>query len=204
MQSVRPSVHPQVDVVSQKRKKVEWGITNELVLRPSSGQVRSGGGEGGEGEAASVCMGICHPYQSDRRPSSKDRKPQRTTQKFSPGYIFRFRKSSFDPIFLCPFLQIIRLLPSTAEFIQLPSSDLETQEPAIAGGRARHTPTRKLSNCAAAHFTSPPGETGRQTDRQTEVERERERATEMSGGGERREGDRHRLRYYSPLSIESR
>ena len=82
--SSRP-VHPQVDVVSQKRKKVEWGITNELV-RPSVGQVRSGRGR----QHRSVCMGICHPYQSDRRPTSKDRKPQRTTQKFSPGYLFCF------------------------------------------------------------------------------------------------------------------
>ena len=65
-----------------------------------------------------------------------------------------------------------------AESIPLPSSDLETEEPAIAGGRAGHTPTRKLSNCAAAHFTSPSGETGAT-----------EGATEMSGGGEGREID---------------
>ena len=95
--AVRPSTHPQVAVVSQKRKKVDWGITNEVV-RPSVGQVRSGGGEGGrEGEAASVCMGICHPYQSDRRPSSKDRKPQRTTQKFSHGLFSAFEKAVSIP-----------------------------------------------------------------------------------------------------------
>ena len=77
--SVRPSVHPQVDVVSQKRKKVEWGITNELV-RPSVGQVRSGGGrEGGrEGEAAPVGM-YGHMSPVSVRPSSDVEGPQTAT-----------------------------------------------------------------------------------------------------------------------------
>ena len=74
----RPSVHRQVDVVSQKRKKVEWGITNELV-RPSVGQVRSGGGEGRrEGEAAPVGM-YGHMSPVSVRPSSDVEGPQTAT-----------------------------------------------------------------------------------------------------------------------------
>ena len=164
--AIRPSTHPQVAVVSQKRKKVDWGITNEVV-RPSVGQVRSGGGEGGRGRQHRYVWAYVTRISPTvvRRLRTANRNGRRRS---SATDYFPLSKKQFRSHVPCSFLQIIRLLPSIAEFIPLPSSDLETEEPAIAGGRARHTPTRKAFKlrCCTFHFSL-----GR--DGPTEVERER-------------------------------